>query len=126
MGRICKLSWFARKIKDYWKSGNYTRLELMVPAPTRDDPIPCILVSIRNGFRKLFFRVPDLATYDEAFKLPQEARDRITNALIEANAQAAQMVEDERLIYLRRSGIGLVRMDTGEIVSEAERILDAH
>lgn len=102
----------------------YTALHLAVPQPTHEAPWPCILVTLSTGPRnRVLFRLRDLAAWDAAFILTEETRERLERQLAEARAQAAELIEDDRLAMLRRQGVGLARMDTGEIIAEAENIM---
>ncbi len=124
---IAKLTWVAKEFKDFWHPKNYTRLELFVPVPTRENPEPCIIVSIRNGKAKLFFRVTDLAAYSRFWTVHAEGMARIENALKEAWRQSEQYTEDDRLLHRIHSlppGSRLVEAETGEIVAQAEGILN--
>jgi len=123
------VNWLAqtwRKIYDPYNSKGYTRLTLLVPKPTTEDPLPCILVSIRNGHSKLFFRVSSIAEYKSAFELATEEEERIQEALIQAHKEADKIVNDMKLLIRKNrlpDGVKWVQTDTGEIIAEAERIL---
>ena len=121
-----KLTWFERKIKDPYNPEAYAALELFVPKPTRDHPYPCILVSIRNGHDKLFFRVANVEEYLKAVSISRFTRAKLKNGLISANIEADEIEKDMRLIMQRRrlpEGARIVRTDTGEVIAEAERII---
>ena len=116
----------SKRVRDAYSPKNWTWRMLMVPKPTMESPYPCILVSIRNGHSKLFFRVRDLDAYKQAFLLSSNEEAKIIQALSEAQAEADKLEGDIRLIFEKRrlpEGVGLARTDTGEIVAEAERIV---
>ena len=123
---VTKLSWVAKKILDVYNPQKYTRVEVFVPKPTMEAPYPCLLVSIRNGHSKLFFRVNDLASYYDFFRLSVEEEARLRVGLERATAEADRLEEDAKLLFQRRhlpEGAQWVRTDTGEVIAEAERIL---
>lgn len=103
---IRKLGQVDRDIPDPYNTEYFTHLELFVPKPTREAPFPCIIISIRNGQRKLFFRLADVDSYIKAFELSARERERLIAALVRARAEAAELAEDERLAWLRRAGAG--------------------
>lgn len=123
------VQWLAvasKKVKDGFKDKSYTWRMVMVPKPTIASPLPCILVSIRNGHSKLFFRVRSLEDYYQAFRLTTEEEEKIRLALVEANIEADKIEQGMRVIFEMRNlapGSSIVRTDTGEIIAEAERII---
>ena len=119
---------FFKKLKDCYSPRSFTQLSILVPKPNQSNPLPCILVSIRNGHSKLFFRIQDLKAYYNFFKLSEETEVKITEAVKEANQEADKLEEDSRLIFQKRrlpEGVGLARTDTGEIVSENKAVYEA-
>ncbi len=124
--------WPARKIRDWARQSRgddvvpYTSIHVCVPAPQVASDIPTISISLSTGRKHTVrFRVRDWEHWEEIFYPSADVRQRIQAGLEEAHRQVAEMIEDNRLSELRRQGVGLVRMDTGEIVSEAERIVTA-
>ncbi|MBI2934905.1 MAG: hypothetical protein HYY29_04970 [Chloroflexi bacterium] len=98
---INKLAAAVRDLPDPYKPEYFTHLEVFVVRPTAVDPYPCLLVSIRNGHKKLFFRVVDLSAYDGAFRLSPASRKRLRKGLALARRQAAALIEARRLDYGR-------------------------
>ena len=124
--RIKKLGGFSRNIEDPYNKGFFTHLEVFVPKPDKDNPLPCILISIRNGHQKLFFRVASIDDITNSFRVPRDARVRLQAALVAANIEADQIEQDARMVFAKRhlaEGGKIVRTDTGEILAEAERIV---
>ena len=123
---LTKLAYFTYKIRDPYNKEFYTTLEAFVPKPDAQYPLPCILVSIRNGHQRLFFRVSSVKELLLSFKVPKSARERLSNALMTANHEADRIEQDYKLLFAKRQlapGGSIVRTDTGEIIAEAERIL---
>jgi hypothetical protein len=119
---IRKLAGFERDIPDPYNKGFYTHLEMFVPKPTADKPYPCIIISIRNGHQKLFFRVSSLEEINRAFRVPKDAKVRMKAALAAANAECDRLEEDARLLFAKRrlvSGEKIVNNRTGEVLAEA-------
>src|SRR3989304_1061819 len=100
--KAVKIARFHRKIEDPYNRNFYTDLEVFVLKPTIEYPLPCILVSIRNGHQKLFFRVGNVKGVLLAFKLPESARERLSLALVEANHEADRIEQDYKLIFAKR------------------------
>jgi len=123
------VQWLAvasKKIKDAYNPKSYTWRMVLVPKPTAEQPYPCILVTLSNGYSKVLFRLADLAAYHRAFDLTLEEEAKITEALGTANIEADKIEEDNRLIYQKRrmvKGAKWVDTATGEVVAEAESIL---
>ncbi len=122
---IQKLAWVRKKIVDPYNPKAWLDLELFVPKPTRDNPLPCILVSVRNGHSKLFFRLQDVSDFVKGFSLTRRMKERLKLGLVQANAEADEIEKDLRLLMARRKhpASTLVDTDTGEVIAEAERIL---
>ncbi len=119
---------FFKKLKDCYNPKSFTTLSVLVPKPSQANPLPCILVSVRNGHSKLFFRVQDLEAYYGFFKLPRETEIKLSEALTEANNEADRLEEDSRLVFQKRhlpNGVKLIRSDTGQIISEGSAIYEA-
>ncbi len=116
--------WFAQWYRNWYDCYNpkaFVRLGLFVPQPTNEAPLPCIIVSIRNGHSKLFFRVQNIEEYNAFWQIPPEVEEKLTQGLVEANNEADQIEEAQTLAHQRRrlpAGARLVRSDTGEVVSE--------
>jgi len=123
---IRKLAGFERDIPDPYNKNFHAHIEVFVPKPARDNPLPCILISIRNGHQKLFFRVASVAEISKALRVPRNASVRLKAALVEANYEADRIEQDYRLLFAKRHllpGGQIVRTDTGEVIAQAERIL---
>lgn len=123
---IRKLAGFERDIQDPYNPKHYTHIEAFVPLPDRENPLPCILISIRNGHQKLFFRVSSVEEIAKSFKVPRDAKIRMKAALAEANMEADRIEQDYKLIFARRhlpEGVRLIREDTGEVVTGVEKYL---
>jgi hypothetical protein len=119
---IRKLAGFERNIPDPYNKGFYTHLEMYVPKPTPDKPYPCIIISIRNGHQKLFFRAASLEEIVKDFRVPKDARVRIKAALEVASAECDRLEEDARLLFAKRrlvAGEKIVNDRTGEVLAEA-------
>jgi hypothetical protein len=120
------LSVASKKIKDSYNPKSYTWRMVLVPKPTVEQPYPCILVTLSNGFSKVLLRVTSLEEYDAAFTLSVEERAKIEQALKDANSEADRIEEDMRLLMAKRSlaaGAKIVNTGTGEVLAEAERIV---
>ncbi len=117
---IQKLAWIRKKIADPYNAKAWLDLELFVPKPTRDNPLPCILVSIRNGHSKLFFRLEDVSGFTKGFALTRRMKDRLKLGLVTANIEADEIEKDMRLLMMRRKhpASALVDTTTGEFVTE--------
>ena len=123
---VVKLAGYVKNIIDPYAPKYSTRLEVFVPKPTEEVPLPCVLVSIRNGHQKLFFRAESLTALKAIFKIPKDARLRIESALITANIEADKIEQRNKAMFeLRRlpPGIKLVRSDTGEVLEDVEKYL---
>ena len=123
---LVKLAYFTRRIADPYNKGFYTTFEVFVPKPTLETPLPCILIAIRNGYQRLFFRVSSLKEISSSFRIPQSAKGRLAMALVEANHEADKIEQDYKLLFAKRQlspGSQIIRTDTGEVIAEAERIL---
>lgn len=121
------LSVASKKIKDSYNPKSYTWRMVLVPKPTVEQPYPCILVTLSNGFSKVLLRVSSLEEYDAAFTLSVEERAKIEQSLKEANLEADRIEEDMRLLIAKRSlaaGAKIVNTGTGEVLAEAERIIE--
>jgi hypothetical protein len=124
-GYIQKLAWVRKKIEDPYNAKCYIDLELFVPKPTRDNPYPCILVSVRNGHSKLFFRLRDVSDFVQGFSLSRRMKEKLKDGLAEANLEADQIEQDMKLVFRRRHlkpGEKIVSTETGEIIAEAENM----
>ncbi len=126
-----KIAWFKRKVIDPYSPSNYVELEVFVPKPDKENPLPCILVSIRNGHSRLFFRCANVKEYLKAFSLSREVRARLQTGLLTANIEADEIEKDMRLLFARRKlapGDRIVNTRTGEVyaegLAEAEGIID--
>ena len=118
------LQWLAvtsRKIRDAYDTKAYTWRMVLVPKPTFQSPLPGILVSLRNGHKKILLRVKSLEDYDRAFTLTAEEREKIRLALFEANREADRIEDDFRHLAEKRRQSS--DADTGEVMAEAERII---
>jgi len=126
--KTVKLARYHCRIADPYNKTFYTEFEAFVLKPTYSHPFPCIMVSIRNGREKLFFRVIDLKGLRTAFKIPRTASQRLNLALATANIEADDIEKDMKLAFARRRlAFGhIVRTDTGEILAEADRILEGN
>ena len=123
---LIKLAYFKKQIADPYNANFYTVIEVFVPKPTAEKPYPCLLVAIRNGHQKLFFRVASIKELHSTFSIPKSAKLRLAMALVEANHEADRIEQDYKLLFARRhlaEGGQIVRTDTGEVIAEAERIL---
>ena len=124
--KIRFLCLFFKKLKDCYNPKAYTTLSVLVPRPTQSNPLPCILVSLRNGHSKLFFRVENLEAYYRFFELSQETENKLIESIKEANVEADRLESDARLIFQKRhlpEGAKIIQTDTGEVLAEAEKIL---
>lgn len=117
-GLIRKLGQVDREIRDPFKPEYYTHLEVFVPKPTLESRLPCILLSIRNGHRKLFFRLKNLNAYDRAFNLTGKERKRLVRGLETAWVQSKKIERYTRLSHNRHPGVSADVM-----LSEAEKIV---
>jgi len=124
--RTVKLARYHRKIADPYNKTFYTEFEAFVLKPTYNHPWPCIMVSVRNGRQKLFFRVADLKELRAAFKIPRTAGQRLNLALMAANREADDIEKDMKLAFARRRLVSghIVRTDTGEVLAQADKILN--
>lgn len=127
---LVKLAYFTRKIQDPYNKGFFTTFEAFVPKPNAETPLPCILVAIRNGHQRLFFRVASVKELTSAFSIPQSAKKRLAMALVEANHETDRIEKDYKLLFAQRHlapGGQIVRTDTGEVlansVNDVERYL---
>ena len=124
---IVKLSWVRKKIVDPFNPNAYLNLEIFVPKPTKENPLPCLLVSIRNGHTKLFFRLRDVVDYSKSLSLSRRDKEKLRLGLIQANVEADEIEKDMRLSFARRRllpGDKIVNTGSGEILAEAERMLN--
>jgi len=116
----------SRKIRDGYAAKSYTWRMVMVPRPSLQAPLPCILITLSNGHKKIMLRVRSLEEYYEAFRLTVEEEEKIRLALAEANREANQIETDMRLLFEKRRmspGEKWVNPETGEVIAEAERII---
>lgn len=123
---VIKLAGYVKTIVDPYNPKHSTRLEVFVPKPTDEVPLPCVLVSIRNGHQKLFFRAENLKALKDIFKIPKDAKLRIESALVTANIEADKIEQQNKAMFqLRRlpAGVKLVRSDTGEVLEDVEKYL---
>jgi len=120
---IQKLAWVRKKVQDPFNPTKWIDIELFVPKPTNENPLPCILVSIRNGHSKLFFRLADVAGYTGAFSLSRRMKDKLKAGLQEANIEADEIEHEMKMLFnIRKGKATVIDSDTGEILSEVERI----
>ncbi len=123
------LSWDRSEYRDPYEPKYYTAISCAVMSPTYDRPWASLLVSVANAGGKTTLRFATLEAAQKYFVLSPHCISKMIPALAEANRMADEIEADLRLSQQRRrlpQGVGLARTDTGEIVSEAERILDAH
>jgi hypothetical protein len=121
---IQKLAWVRKKVQDPFNPTKWVDIELFVPKPTTDNPLPCILVSIRNGHSKLFFRLSDVTGYVRAFSISRRMKDKLNAGLQEANIVADEIEHEMKMLFnIRKGKATVIDSDTGEILNEAERIL---
>ncbi len=120
------LALVSKKLHDPYTPKAYVWRMLFVPKPTQEAPFPCILLTLSNGHSKIMIRFDSLEQYDQAFRLLDEDRANINNALMEANQEADRIEEDIRLVLQKRhlpAGAKIVNTSTGEVLAEAEQIL---
>lgn len=123
---VVKLAGYQKKIVDPYNPKHSTLMEVFVPKPTEEAPLPCVLVSIRNGHQKLFFRAESLNALKSIFKIPRDAKLRIESALVTANIEADRIEQKNKAMFeLRRlpTGVKLIRSDTGEVLTDIEAYL---
>lgn len=122
-----KLWSYTKKLPDPYRPKYYTNIKLFVPQPNFFSPFPCILVSISNAKFKCFFRVLDLADLDEVFVVPQEERQKCSEALQDAKREALTIEQRIKDILATKNLAGLpqpvramVKVDekTGELLIE--------
>ncbi len=88
---IRKLGQVDRDIPYPHKPEHHAHPEVFVPQPTMSAPLPCILVSIRNGHKELFFRVADVDSFIKVFELSARERRRLIAGLDAANTEVFAM-----------------------------------
>jgi len=121
-----RLSWYRWEYRDAYEPKYYTAYTVSVYAPNYNHPYPSVLISQANAGGRLLQRFPDLEIAQQYITIPQDALDRLQDALVTANEIADKIEEDMRLLMQKRhlpAGSKLVNSITGEIVAEAEYIL---
>ncbi len=86
-------------------------------------------ISINNTHNKIFMRFRSLVALQQVFVVPAEYIARLSAAHEQAIEQSNHIQERVRLMCKLSNvppGTQLVRTDTGEIIAEAERILNGN
>ncbi len=125
----CRLAWWRGETRDPYEPRYYTAITCSVYSPTIDRPWASVLISIANAGGRVLMRVHSIESALQVIHIPQEAIERLTEALGRANEIADQIAEDRRLAEQRRrlpEGVQWVRSDTGEIISETTGVYSAN
>jgi len=80
-----------------------------------------------NGSGSAFCRFASLESLKQVFVMPSSFQERVETAIKKANLIADDISNDMRLAMNRRQlaqGGQIIRTDTGEILAEAERIVN--
>ena len=121
-----RLTWCQWVVTDPYNHERYTTFYASVYAPTWERLYPSILLRITSGTGSAFFRASSVEALQRIIVIPTEYVGRLESAIVEAIRLADGIERDMRLAMERRKlpqGAGLARTDTGEIVAEAERIV---
>jgi hypothetical protein len=124
---IKKLTWIKRNIGDGYSDKHYITIYIFVPYPTREYMYSCIFLSVKNNLGKVLIKFKDVESLKKLFMITRREREKLDRALIRATLICKELDQEEKLLYqIKRKRIKTVDMDTGELISEAERIINDH
>jgi endonuclease III len=98
-----------KDIGDPYRPEFSTRIEVFIPQPTFLSPFPCVLVSIRSGKFKSFFRVLNLSDLESIFAIPEDEREKASQALSEAKGRNAVMDKKFGLRTITDDGVTMAK-----------------
>ena len=117
------LAHWRKKWKDWVKPGRYTSISLSVPGPQEVTDVPTLMLTVSvSPKHTIRFRIRDREAWNELWYISEDEWQRLTNGLKEAHAQVSEMVEDNRILEMKRRG-ELINSRTGEILTLAEEIV---
>jgi len=122
-----RLTWAEWKTIDPFDQTKYTTFYLSVYEPTWERPYASILLRMSNGSGSAFCRFATIEALNQVFVMPCSFQERVETAMRKANLIADDISNDMRLAMNRRQlaqGGQIIRTDTGEILAEAERIIN--
>lgn len=120
------LGWWREEVHDPYNPEYWTAINVSVMSPMMEKPYVSVLISFSNANGRVTMRVRDIKEASEVVVIPIEDAMRLESAVIKGNKIADEIEKDYKLIFERRKlppGVSLIRTDTGEIISEAEKIL---
>lgn len=121
-----RLAYYRWEWPDSIRKDMWTACVVSVYQPSYDLPFVSVLISISNGGGKVLMRT---GTVEEAARrtgMPQEAMERLRLAETRAHEILNEIKENLRIIAGARSlspEASLVRTDTGEVLKQAEKII---
>lgn len=124
MNHLRVITWCRWKVSDPYSKDNFTLFTASVLKPSFEFPIAGVAMSIVKGRYKVFIRLPSLKDLAGVFVIPEEYRERLRNAYQQALVEAETIQKHQKALYqLQKPGSAVIDTGTGEILSEAERII---
>ena len=122
-----RLTWAQWKVCDAFDATKYTTVYASIYAPRWETPFASLLIRITNGAGSVFVRFASVADAQQFVVIPEVYVERFEDAMARANTIADEITEAMQLAMHKRQlaqGAQIVRTDTGEVIAEAERIIN--
>lgn len=129
MRRLKVITWARWKIIDPIDNRFYTTFTVSVLKPSSEYPITSVAMSIVTSTGRLFMRFASLDALQQVFVVPSEYRQRLMDGCVTARQQAQVIIEQQKTMHRLADlapGAQVIRTDTGEVIAEAERILNGN
>lgn len=127
MKHLKAITWGRWKSYDPYDSRYFTVFTVSVLRPSFEFPVACVSLAVSNGGGKVFQRFASLTDLRKIIVVPVEYIERLTEGYAQALQEARKITDKQQSLYKMNNlepGSQVVRTDTGEIIAEAEKILD--
>lgn len=122
-----RLTWAKWRVYDPFDRERYTTFYVSVYEPSWEFPFASLLIRVTSGKGSMFHRFASVDDFMDVYVVPEVYVNRLREAMWKAEEIADGVNEDMKLAMNRRQlakGGQIVRTDTGEILAEAERIIE--
>ncbi len=121
------ITWARWKYFDPYEPKYFTVFTASVMKPSFEYPVACVSLSVSNGCGKVFCRFASLVDLRKCLVVPDEYIERLNEGYAQAVAESQAIAAKQQTLFRisnLQPGSQVVRTDTGEIVAEAERIIE--
>lgn len=119
-----RLAWVRWEWEDYFTPTYWTAVTVSVFGPSYEMPRVVVMVNISNGGGSSKFRCKSVKEAQERVVIPEKYLERLYNAESHAWQQLESIRYDLANLDRIKAGAKVVDLNTGEILNEAERILE--